>query len=71
MEKMYFIIRQMHAWNEKVSNYKFRSMVVGAEKFAGAQLAQNRDPRMTRVGYILRKYKLDEVPQLINILEER
>ena len=42
-------------------------MVVGAEKFAGAQLAQNRDPRMTRVGYILRKYKLDELPQLINI----
>ena len=52
---------------KKFQIIKFRSMVVGAEKFAGAQLAQNRDPRMTRVGYILRKYKLDEVPQLINI----
>ena len=52
---------------KKFQIIKFRSRVVGAEKFAGAQLAQNRDPRMTRVGYILRKYKLDELPQLINI----
>jgi len=48
---------------------KFRSMIVGAEKIAGVQLAENRDPRMTRVGYILRKYKLDELPQLINIFK--
>mgnify|MGYP004573735221 FL=1 len=48
---------------------KFRSMIVGAEKIAGVQLAENRDSRMTRVGYILRKYKLDELPQLINIFK--
>lgn len=47
--------------------YKFRSMVVNAEK-AGPQLAKENDSRITRVGRILRKCRLDELPQLINIL---
>lgn len=48
---------------------KFRSMVMGAEQMLGPKIADNRDNRMTRVGYILRKYKLDELPQLFNILK--
>ena len=48
---------------------KFRSMVVDAEKYAGAVLATDNDPRITRVGRIIRPFRLDELPQLINILK--
>ncbi|MBP3300559.1 MAG: exopolysaccharide biosynthesis polyprenyl glycosylphosphotransferase [Clostridia bacterium] len=47
--------------------HKFRSMVVDAEKY-GAQLATEKDPRITPVGRILRATRLDELPQLIDIL---
>lgn len=48
---------------------KFRSMVVGAEEAVGIKLAEKRDTRLTRAGYVLRKLKLDELPQLVNILK--
>ena len=47
---------------------KFRTMNTDAEK-AGPQFACHRDPRITRVGRILRKWRLDEMPQLYNILK--
>ena len=54
--------------NGKVFNvYKFRTMVVNAEA-EGAQWAQKNDPRVTRVGQFMRKTRLDEVPQLWNVL---
>lgn len=49
------------------SVYKFRTMVVGAEKH-GPQWAAKDDDRCTRVGRILRKSRLDELPQFLNIL---
>lgn len=47
--------------------FKFRTMVSNAELIGGPSTALN-DPRLTKVGKFLRKYKLDELPQLFNIL---
>lgn len=47
---------------------KFRTMVVNADRIGGPSTADD-DPRITRVGRFLRKYKLDELPQLFNVLE--
>jgi sugar transferase (PEP-CTERM system associated) len=46
---------------------KFRSMRIDAEQF-GAQYATENDPRVTRVGTLMRKTRIDELPQLINVL---
>ena len=47
--------------------HKFRTMVVNADKI-GALVTSDRDPRITRVGEFLRKYRIDEFPQLIDVL---
>ena len=47
---------------------KFRTMVVDAENLGGPSTADD-DPRVTRLGKTLRKYKLDELPQLLNVLK--
>lgn len=49
--------------------YKFRSMCVGAESMGTGQYSFSGDPRVTRVGKILRATSLDELPQLINIIK--
>jgi exopolysaccharide biosynthesis polyprenyl glycosylphosphotransferase len=47
---------------------KFRSMQLNAERDKGAQWAQADDPRITRVGRFIRKYRLDELPQFFNVI---
>jgi exopolysaccharide biosynthesis polyprenyl glycosylphosphotransferase len=47
---------------------KFRSMYVDAEKHA-PQLTSDFDPRITKIGHMLRKYRIDELPQFINVLK--
>ncbi len=47
--------------------YKFRSMIVNAEEKSGPVWASDDDPRVTPLGKVLRKYRIDELPQLINV----
>ncbi|CCY36112.1 putative glycosyl transferase [Alistipes sp. CAG:831] len=52
--------------NKDFRLFKFRSMRVGSDK-KGLITVGGHDPRVTRSGYYIRKYKLDELPQLINV----
>lgn len=53
-------------YNKDFRIFKFRSMRVGSDK--GSQVTiGGRDPRVTRSGYFIRKFKIDELPQLINV----
>jgi sugar transferase (PEP-CTERM system associated) len=49
--------------------HKFRSMVQDAEKASGPVWAQSDDPRVTRVGKFIRKWRIDEFPQLFNVIK--
>lgn len=53
-------------YNKDFRIFKFRSMRVGADKGSLVTIG-GRDPRVTRSGYWIRKFKLDELPQLINV----
>lgn len=65
---------------KKIKAYKFRTMIVGAsamkenmkgmnERTDGPLFKIKNDPRVTRVGRLLRKYRIDEIPQVINVLK--
>jgi len=54
-------------FNKPFKIFKFRTMIKNAEKKGGPSTALN-DPRLTKIGKKLRKYKIDELPQLMNIL---
>jgi lipopolysaccharide/colanic/teichoic acid biosynthesis glycosyltransferase len=49
--------------------FKFRSMVQNAESLSGPTWAEKGDPRVTRIGRLLRRTHLDEVPQFLNVLD--
>lgn len=56
--------------NKDFKIYKFRSMLIDSDKKGLLSIGKHgRDPRITKVGYKIRKYKLDELPQLINVLK--
>lgn len=55
-------------WGRPFTLYKFRSMIRDAEFNGQAQWAQDQDPRITRVGRVIRKLRLDELPQLFNVI---
>lgn len=49
--------------------YKIRSMYFDAEKICGAKWAEKDDPRITRIGRFIRRTRIDELPQLINVFK--
>lgn len=55
------------AWGRKFKIYKFRTMVQNADKI-GSQITSREDVRITKVGKWIRKVRLDEIPQLFNVL---
>ena len=61
--------RQLDIGGRPFTIYKFRTMRVDAEQGCGAVWAQRQDPRVTLVGRFLRQYRLDELPQLLNVLK--
>ena len=63
-----FIQNRVGQGNKTYKIYKFRSMCVDSEK-DGAKLAQSGDLRVTKVGKIIRKTRLDELPQFFNVLK--
>ncbi len=54
---------------KKFIMHKFRTMVCDAEQETGPVMSSPHDPRMTKVGKVLRKLSLDEIPQLVNVLK--
>jgi lipopolysaccharide/colanic/teichoic acid biosynthesis glycosyltransferase len=61
--------RERNIGGQPFTIYKFRTMRVDAEHQSGAVWAQQSDPRVTPIGRLLRQYRLDELPQLINVLK--
>jgi len=65
-----FFSQQRCGLNDSVFKMiKFRSMFKDAEKHSGPVWSQKDDPRVTKVGKILRKLRLDEIPQMYNVLK--
>lgn len=62
----FYIQKRVGRNNIDFSLYKFRSMRIGSDK-KGLITIGGRDPRMTRMGYFIRRFKLDELPQLLNV----
>ena len=61
--------RERNLGGQPFTIYKFRTMRVDAEHASGAVWAQQQDPRVTAIGRLLRQYRLDELPQLLNVLK--
>lgn len=53
---------------KKYQIYKFRTMIQDAEGLSGPVLARDKDPRITKIGHLIRATRLDELPQLFNVL---
>jgi len=61
--------RERDLGGQPFTMYKFRTMRVDAEHHSGAVWAAKDDPRVTSLGRLLRQYRLDELPQLLNVLK--
>jgi lipopolysaccharide/colanic/teichoic acid biosynthesis glycosyltransferase len=65
---IFFIQDRLGFNNNVIRVMKFRTMYVGREDPSGVERTVRNDPRITRVGRILRQFSLDELPQLINVV---
>lgn len=66
--KVLFLQKRVGRYGKPFYIYKFRTMVTDAEKL-GKQITVGKDERITKVGAFLRKYKIDELPQLLNVVK--
>ncbi|MFH1154523.1 MAG: TIGR03013 family XrtA/PEP-CTERM system glycosyltransferase [Pseudomonadota bacterium] len=66
---VFFSQKRVGQWKKEYWMHKFRSMVKDAEKLTGPVWAQSNDQRITRVGSLIRKCRIDELPQLWNVLK--
>jgi sugar transferase (PEP-CTERM system associated) len=64
---IFYLQERVGVDGEPFNIIKFRSMRLDAEKF-GAQMASENDPRITKIGNVLRKYRIDELPQMYNVI---
>ncbi|MFT6249644.1 MAG: sugar transferase (PEP-CTERM system associated) [Cognaticolwellia sp.] len=64
---IFYLQERVGVDGEPFNIIKFRSMRLDAEKF-GAQMASENDPRITKIGNFLRKYRIDELPQMYNVI---
>ncbi|MFN0108129.1 MAG: sugar transferase [Blastocatellia bacterium] len=65
---VFFLQQRVGSGGRHFRIFKFRTMVTDAERL-GTQITIGRDPRITRSGHFLRKYRFDELPQLFNVLK--
>jgi sugar transferase (PEP-CTERM system associated) len=65
---VFYSQERMGLGERRFTVYKFRSMFTDAEAESGPVWAGTDDPRVTRVGKVLRKFRIDELPQLVNVL---
>lgn len=65
---LFYIQKRVGKDFKEFNLYKFRSMIIDAEK-KGPSVTSGDDPRITKVGKFIRKTKIDELPQLINVLK--
>ena len=66
--KIFYCQTRVTTYGKVFKIYKFRTMIENADKI-GSLVTVNKDPRITRMGRILRKFRLDETPQLLNIIK--
>ena len=64
---VFFVQKRVGKGSADFSLFKFRTMHTGADQ-KGLLTVGSKDPRITRIGYFLRSYKIDELPQLFNVL---
>ena len=65
--RIFYFQKRVGKGNKNFTLFKFKTMISGSDQ-KGLITVGGRDPRITSVGYYLRKYKLDELPQLVNVL---
>jgi len=66
---VFFRAERVGRWGELFKPFKFRTMVVNAQTISKVVSTPDDDPRITRVGRVLRRFNLDELPQLINVVK--
>jgi len=65
---VFYVPHRVGRYKKLFRMYKFRTMVANADEIGGPTTS-DKDPRITRIGHLLRRFKLDELPQLFNVVK--